>query len=95
MSRTTKRNKKNRAKGRAASRFWLTPKAWNKPCSYCEAKGSLAFRHRDSAYACAQCVKARGIVARESKPWREGGARTDPTVTVYRVDPATLRANRG
>jgi hypothetical protein len=83
---TTKRNA-----SRAARRFWLTPKGWNKRCHYCGETGCVAYRHRGRAYACKRCIEERGIVARESKSWREGGSRTDPTVTVRFANPASLQ----
>lgn len=78
--------KTKRRSSRAARRFWLTPKGWNRRCGYCGRKGCIAYRRRPSRWVCERCIEERGIVAHESKSWRDGGAKTDPSVRIRFVD---------
>jgi hypothetical protein len=85
------RTKKQRKRSVAATRrtagtYWLTPKAWSKPCSHCDAEHSAACRPRDWNYACTDCVKRPGIRAKKSKAWHDGGSRAGATVTVRFID---------
>jgi hypothetical protein len=69
----------------------LTPKAWNKRCSHCGHAGSVAVRPLDHRYACESCIERLGIMAGESKAWRDGGSRAGTAVTIRHVDPESLR----
>lgn len=81
-----------RRNGRLAGRsYWLTPRGWNRRCSHCGHEGSVAYRPSDRKRACAECIVRLGINARESQSWRDGGAKSDPTVTIRFVDPETIR----
>jgi len=85
-----------RRKGRR--RWYLTPRVWNRSCSSCGASQSVAFRYSakkgdTNRYACSSCVKKRGIHARESKAWRDGGSKAGSAVKVTWVDPATFRVS--
>jgi hypothetical protein len=45
----------------------------------------------DRKFACASCIETLGINARESKAWRDGGAKAGAAVTIRHVDPESLR----
>jgi len=84
-------------KRRRRPRWWLTPRVWHKACSFCGGRQSAAFRYAGRGpgagpmrYACSSCVKERGIRAKESRAYREGGSRAGSAVKVSWVDPATL-----
>lgn len=73
---------KNTRAGKASRRYWLTPNAWRRRCGRCDAGQAVAYRAFDHSYVCLRCIDGLGIRARESQAWRDGGARTDPTVRV-------------
>jgi hypothetical protein len=87
--RRTRRREGGQSKSRG--RYWLTPKVWKERCSHCGASGSIACRPVDRKFACASCIETLGINARESKAWRDGGAKAGAAVTIRHVDPESLR----
>jgi hypothetical protein len=60
-------------------------------CHNCGNLGSIAYRNIDQKTLCECCVEHLGVEARESKAWRDGGARAGGAVTIRHVDPESLR----
>jgi hypothetical protein len=88
-----RQRKARQARIAVARRYYLTPKVWNEPCSHCSAASSIAYRVSGRRTACADCIRRLGIKARESRAWRDGGARAGSKVTVRHVDPEGLRSS--
>jgi hypothetical protein len=82
---------KRKPKG-PSGHYYLTPKAWRRKCGRggCD-EPAVAYRAFDRSYVCEPCIERLGIKARESRAWREGGAKAGSTVTIRHVDPESLR----
>lgn len=75
---------------RARLRYYRSPSAWSHACQGCDAEHSTVHRPEGRVYLCDECAERRGVKARVSQAARDGGARTDSTVRVRHVDPATM-----
>jgi len=81
--RTKKQRKGTTAAARkTAGTYWMTPRVWRELCSHCDAGQAVAVRPRDYRYACTACIERLGIRTKESRAWRDGGARAGAEVKV-------------
>ena len=84
--------KHTKARSQVKRSYWLTPKCGTSAARTAGAEHPVAYRSgRPAKCACGK-HETLGIKARESKAWRDGGAKAGSTVTIRHVDPESLRS---